>query len=182
MKIYTKTGDKGTTRLVDGSCVDKFNPRVSAYGSVDTLNAFVGLLISEKTLESYQDLNRIQNHLFRLGSLLACSNSNLRNKLPQLLDEHIQFLETRIDQMTLDLTELKNFILPQGSKASSLAHVCRTLCRQAERETLAAISEEKAEYENVIIYLNRLSDYFFTLARHLNHLENIPDIVWDKDQ
>lgn len=187
MKIYTKTGDKGTTRLVDGTIVEKFNPLVEAYGTVDELNSSVGLLCSflggassEKQTAAKSDLLKIQHWLFNAGSLLATQRNSVRSKMPQVTGEQIQFLEQKIDQMTALLPPLKNFILPGGTTASSQAHMSRTICRRAERHA-AQMTKSDETLAPVLIFLNRLSDYFFTLARFLNGIDKCPEIIWDKD-
>ena len=189
MKIYTKTGDKGTTRLVDGSCVEKFNPRVEAYGSVDELNSVLGVvrsLIVEdknselKTLDA--KLEKIQNHLFNVGSLLATENQDVFKKLPQITAKQIETLETWIDESTEELPQLKNFILPFGSLISSQLHVARTSCRRAERRSAEILMNDNAQYENTLIYLNRLSDLLFTWARWANLKQNISETIWKKDE
>lgn len=197
MKIYTKTGDQGTTRLVDGTCVDKFNPRVEAYGTVDELNSAVGFLVSllgdkskspqhseYEALKS--DFIKIQHWLFNAGSLLATEKIEIRAKLPQITISQIQFLEERIDQMTVKLPLLKNFILPGGDLSSSQAHICRTICRRAERRSAEVVlSIEKSSSHSiedpVLVFLNRMSDYFFTVARYLNTLGQYPETTWNKD-
>lgn len=193
MKIYTKTGDKGTTRLVDGSCVEKFNPRVEAYGSVDELNSFIGLTISNlnshanvSSLHKLESLlTRIQNELFNLGSLLATENPEVAKKLPTLSESHIVHLENTIDQYTSELPALKNFILPGGHLVASSLHICRTACRRAERRTVEvqhlALQKGIDNLSPVVIYLNRLSDLFFTLARWVNVHTNHPEVIWKKD-
>lgn len=188
MKIYTKTGDNGTTRLVDGSCVEKFNPRVEAYGTADELNSYLGLIFS--LLENNEMLNYsntslrrqlfdMQNNLFIVGSLLATADLEVFKKLPQLDPEETLHLEKSIDIMTSELEPLKNFILPTGHVLSSHLHVARTLCRRCERRTVEVANQEP-HYENVIIYLNRLSDFLFTAARFVNHRYNTQDILWKK--
>lgn len=186
IKIYTKTGDKGTTRLVDGSCVDKFNPKVVAYGTVDELNAFLGdLIFKVKSLNkeslSPQCLNlvTIQHHLFRVGSLLATESDDIFSKLPPIDDHHALFLESAIDLMDTELPVLKSFILPSGSAAAISAHICRTISRRAEREIVAA-SQSNQRYDAIKIYMNRLSDYFFVLARYINHVCRETETQWDK--
>jgi cob(I)alamin adenosyltransferase len=190
MKIYTKAGDKGTTRLVDGSCVEKHNPRVEAYGSVDELNSYIGVVISELArLEAFQPqlihTQKIQHHLFRVGSLIATDSAqdlNLFYSLPQIDDSHIHFLEKLIDEMTQELPQLKNFILPSGHIAVATIHVARTLCRRAERRISEIYQSQPEILQNILIYLNRLSDYFFTLARWTSFKTNSPEIAWDKTQ
>lgn len=189
MKIYTKTGDKGTTRLVDGSCVQKFDPRVEAYGSVDELNSQIGvvrsLLLQEKSIDWRQALDtkleKIQNHLFNVGSLLATENKDVFVKLPQVTEKHIETLEHWIDESTAELPPLKNFILPNGSLIASELHVARTSCRRAERRS-AEILVQHDHYQNSLIYLNRLSDLLFTWARWTNMKLQIPDTAWKKDE
>jgi cob(I)alamin adenosyltransferase len=185
MKIYTKTGDKGTTKLVDGSCVEKFNPRVEAYGCVDELNSQIGLLRTELLgTASFSVLNAnlevIQNQLFSVGSLLATADESVFAKLPAITDEHIAQLERWIDAATSELPPLKNFILPGGDLAAGLLHVCRTSCRRAERRAAEIYNSEK-HYQNVLIYLNRLSDLFFTWARWVNLKKNIQETIWKKE-
>lgn len=184
MKIYTKTGDKGKTRLVGGCLVSKSDLRIEAYGSVDELNAMLGLTIVEinsdtKLTKLKQQLLRIQNELFNLGSLLACEDSSLITKLPALTDKHVNALETEIDEMSSVLPELKNFILPGGSRGSALMHVARTICRRAERNTVK-LYEKHPEVEIGMVYLNRLSDYCFVASRFCNHTANLQDWIWQK--
>ena len=177
MKIYTKSGDNGTTRLVDGSCVEKFNPRVEAYGCVDELNSVLGVIrsaLAEKNGNPQnmlsplnQNLEKIQNHLFNAGSLLASEKKETFQKLPQITDAHISQLENWIDEATLELPQLSQFILPGGSLVASYIHMGRTFCRRSERRT-AEILVQDAQYQNVLIYLNRLSDLLFTWARWTN--------------
>lgn len=184
MKIYTKTGDKGTTRLVDGSCVDKFNPRVEAYGTVDELNSNLGLLKNSLFTLNLKDchdvIHKIQHKLFIIGSLLATEKKETFDILPQILDTDITILENAIDDLTQYLPELKNFILPGGHTTSALAHVARTICRRSERRS-AEISQQDARLSLCLIYLNRLSDYLFTLARYINLKTGTPEILWDKN-
>ena len=188
MKIYTKTGDNGTTRLVDGSCVEKFNPRVEAYGCVDELNSMLGVirsLISEKNIEIFSDLNhnleKIQNHLFNVGSLLATEKKETFDNLPQINSVHIEQLETWIDKATEDLPKLTQFILPGGSLIASYLHVGRTFCRRSERRA-AEILVKQDHYKNVLIYLNRLSDLLFTWARWTNFKLSLAETVWKKNE
>lgn len=189
MKIYTKTGDKGTTRLVDGSCVEKFNPRVEAYGSVDELNSQLGVvrsLLEEKNISALNTLDpklqKIQNHLFNVGSLLGTENKDVFTKLPQIEDKHIEALEIWIDEATADLPDLKNFILPAGSLLASQLHVARTSCRRAERRSAEILIANNDHYQNCLIYLNRLSDLLFTWARWTNLKLGLTETVWKKDE
>ena len=185
MKIYTKTGDKGKTKLVDGTSVDKFDPRVDAYGCVDELNSCLGLARSflKNQPEIYELDNKIeiiQNQLFSVGSLLATSDLDVFTKLPQIKNEHITQLENWIDQHTEVLPELRNFILPAGHTTSAQLHVARTVCRRAERKS-AILSQNEEHYSNVLVYLNRLSDLLFTWSRWINHKLNIQDTIWKKE-
>lgn len=185
MKIYTKTGDKGKTKLVDGSSVEKFNSRVEAYGCVDELNSQIGLVrscIESETLFATLNLQLevIQNQLFSVGSLLATAEKDVFDKLPQIQLHHIEQLEQWIDLYSTELPALKNFILPGGDLAASYLHVCRTSCRRAERQT-SAIFAEANHYQNVLIYLNRLSDLFFTWARWVNLKKNRSETIWKKE-
>jgi len=189
MKIYTKTGDKGTTRLVDGTQVDKFNPRVEAYGTVDELNSQLGVirsLIGEKKVNGISELNhhleKIQNHLFNVGSLLATENKDVFKKLPQVSLAQIEMLEKWIDTATAELPALKNFILPSGSLIASHMHVARTICRRAERHAVEIYRADTEYNHNSVIYLNRLSDLLFTWARFTNLKLGLAETVWKKDE
>jgi cob(I)alamin adenosyltransferase len=185
MRIYTKTGDKGTTRLVDGECVEKFNPRVEAYGSVDELNASIGVVRSHlmsgslPLAELDAHLAQIQSELFSVGSLLATGDINVFKTLPAITELHITQLEKWIDQYTEVLPELKNFILPGGHLIASFLHVSRTACRRAERRSSEIFAKEN-HYQNVLIYLNRMSDLLFTWARWVNFKAGQPETIWKK--
>jgi cob(I)alamin adenosyltransferase len=178
-KIYTKTGDKGTTSLIGGTKVPKSHSRIEAYGSVDELNSYIGLcrdLITDKHLKDI--LREIQDRLFTIGSSLACDPiREPKLRLPDLKEEDIILLENEIDAMNEKLPPMKSFILPGGHVTVSQIHIARCVCRRAERCTVR-LEFEKSESENIIIkYLNRLSDYLFILARFVaNHLkaEEIP--------
>lgn len=193
MKIYTKTGDKGKTRLVGGECVDKNNPRVECYGTVDELNSHLGLSLCQITKEpSLQALGteilRIQHELFNLGSLLACEDALQLPRLPQINKERILQLENSIDAMTETLAPLKNFILPGGSEISAQLHIARTVCRRTERHTVELIgllrdalsAAETDCLEHCLVYLNRLSDYLFVAARFANQKQGRFDQIWQK--
>jgi len=184
MKIYTKSGDKGKTRLVGGCLVSKSDLRIEAYGSVDELNSFLGILVVE--LQDVPPLHklklqliRIQNQLFNIGSLFACEDLSILKKLPPVTNEHIQTLETEIDEMTSSLETLRNFILPGGSKTSAYFHFARTICRRAERNSVK-LFDQNPEIENGMVYLNRLSDYLFTAARFCNKNQGVADQIWEK--
>ena len=177
MKIYTKTGDKGATSLVSGRRVSKDEAIIEAYGSVDELNSFTGLLDSTEPDQLIrQDLRYIQNVLFNIGSILAQDEADFPD-YPTLLPEDTQFLERRMDEMDKNLPRMNAFILPAGSQQIALAHVCRTICRRAERRVISIDRDDK--FSNVVIYLNRLSDYYFVLARHFHHSEEVPEVKWD---
>jgi cob(I)alamin adenosyltransferase len=175
-RIYTKTGDTGETGLFGGSRVLKSHIRVDAYGTVDELNAFIGLLHDSLTEEPVRELLRqVQHRLFSIGAALASDPV-----LPMPADlraADIQILEDAMDTMDDQLPELKNFILPGGFPTVSLCHVCRTVCRRAERLTVALHEHEPVE-GLILQYLNRLSDYFFILARYLGHRAGASEIVW----
>lgn len=188
MKIYTKTGDKGETSLFGGGRVKKNDTRVAAYGEVDELNSFVGVLIasikeanaSHHRIESdllTRTLLSMQNRLFDLGAELATGDANFLAKLPRRITQaDVQGLEQAIDSMQAPLVPLRNFILPGGGMPAAHAHVCRSVARRAERAMLT--SGETPDL--LIAYINRVSDYFFVLARFLNHLQQISEPEWEK--
>jgi len=187
MKIYTKTGDKGTTRLVDGRECSKAGTRVETYGAVDELNSMLGLcnvsLSKEGVAESLRkEILAIQNQLFTVGSHLACENEETRKHLPTFSPEWITNLEDSIDQMTAGLPSLRDFILPGGSESSACLHLARTICRRAERWVVRLREEgdNSQPTELSLIYLNRLSDYLFTAARFSNETLNVPNVIWVK--
>lgn len=184
MKIYTKSGDKGKTSLLGGQRVDKNHPKLDAYGTVDELNCHIGLLLIQiqnqnqklKADGATSDLIKIQNHLFLLGSHIACNSEDDRKmyKIKDFSSANSEWIENLIDQLEEKLEPLKNFILPGGSLVSAQAHICRTVCRRAER-LVSSLEDHEPIW---LIYLNRLSDYFFVLARYLNHTQGIKDIIW----
>ena len=182
MKIYTKTGDKGETGLFGGQRVRKDHSRIVAYGEVDELNALIGWARSEnKFPEVDVHLSKIQNDLFDLGAVLATPDKKkLEGKATGFIREQdISYLEQAIDYMEKTLPALQNFILPTGSELASRFHVARTVCRRAERSLVTMFSKETME-ENVLVYLNRLSDFLFVLARWVNAKEKIADVEWKK--
>lgn len=179
MKIYTKTGDSGTTSLLGGARVSKANLRIDAYGTVDELNSFLGLLRDQAINENRKDiLKEIQDRLFTLGAELASEPGKDNIVKPDLMDSDIQLLENEMDAMDADLAPLKNFILPGGHPSISYAHIARTICRRAERICIA-LSEESTVAPIVIQYLNRLSDYFFILGRKMAKELNIEEVKWE---
>jgi cob(I)alamin adenosyltransferase len=180
MKIYTKTGDKGETGLFGGERVSKSSLRLDAYGSIDELNSFLGLAIVEVASSEIKNvLIDLQNKLFALGSDLATPETEKNKKLniTRLPDTYILEIEQAIDKYQAQLDELKNFILPGGTKGSALLQICRTISRRAEREVVALKNTEQIG-ENIVIFLNRLSDLFFVLSRFENKYSNIPDTKW----
>ncbi len=182
MKIYTKTGDKGETSLFGGQRVPKNNLRISSYGTVDELNSFIGSSISEiNNKELKTVLESIQNDLFTLGGDLATpkEKGNKGFVVPRVDKEFVLRLESLIDLYDDKLPELKNFILPGGSKGAAFLHIARSICRRAEREVVALANIEEIE-QQIIVYLNRLSDLLFVLARFENYSQNINDIIWQK--
>jgi len=177
MKIYTKTGDTGQTSLFGGDRLSKDDARIEAYGTVDELNAFVGLLRDHLSDEGVRALLLIiQNRLFTLGAHLATAPGR-QSAAPDLKDEDIQLLEQAMDRMDEVLAPLRNFILPGGHPAISFAHLARTVCRRAERRVVSLVQEDEA-VEIIIRYLNRLSDYFFVLARYIAHLYQVEEVIW----
>jgi len=179
-KIYTKTGDKGTTSLIGGTKVPKSHLRIEAYGTVDELNSYVGLckdLVPDEKNKSI--LQEIQDRLFTTGSSLACDpEKEPKMKIPDLKEDDIKLLENEIDRMNDILPPMKSFILPGGHPAVSHLHIARCICRRAER-CCVRLEFEKQEVESIIIkYLNRLSDYLFMLARFTSHQLNVKEIPW----
>jgi cob(I)alamin adenosyltransferase len=177
MKIYTKTGDKGLTSLFGGKRVSKADIRIEAYGTVDELNSFIGLLIEYVNFPDVKELLRqIQSRLFDCGAILATDPD--KNIVASKIDnEDIVLLERTIDEYNTELEVLKSFILPGGSNSIAKAHVCRTVTRRAERRVIA-LANHATVPENIIIYLNRLSDYFFVLARYMAYKENVSEVKW----
>ncbi|RPJ78426.1 MAG: cob(I)yrinic acid a,c-diamide adenosyltransferase [Alphaproteobacteria bacterium] len=179
--VYTRSGDKGTTGLVGGTRIKKSDPRIHLYGEVDELNSFIGLGISflDKSFDK-TFLYEIQSSLFDLGSNLACEKEKRAQfKLPQIKDAVIEKLETEIDKMDSKLKPLHTFILPSGSQAASSFHVCRTVCRRVERQLVDFEDVQAGEVPgSALAFINRLSDYFFILARYLNHSKQIEEINW----
>ena len=185
-KIYTRTGDNGTTGLTDGSRVTKHSSRPQAYGSVDELNSSLGIVyfcLNKQTSDTLSSeikelIREIQNDLFDLGADLSTPISKGKQKYPPLRikQNQIDKLERRIDHYNADLTSLNSFILPGGSEASSLLHLSRTITRRAERDTSLLSSEEEINMKS-LTYLNRLSDLLFVLCRVLNE-NGLRDILW----
>ncbi len=177
-KIYTKTGDTGHTSLVGGTRISKAELKIEAYGSVDELNAWIGVLHDQEVnFKRKGILKEIQDRLFTIGSDLASEVERSRKNIPDLLEDDITFLEFQIDEMNEKLPELRHFILPGGHQAVSFGHVARTVCRRAERICIR-LSENELVNELVIKYLNRLSDYIFVLSRAMAFDLGIEENKW----
>ncbi len=185
MKIYTKTGDKGTTSLYGGTRVPKYHLRIEAYGTVDELNSYIGLVNSQSLdTNSSQVLLKIQNELFTIGSMLATpenkevlKSGKERLDIPKINTDSIKFLEKEIDAMNEHLPAMTHFVLPGGHTTVSYCHIARCICRRAERITVQ-LSENENINNDILVYLNRLSDYLFVLARKLTYDNKIAEIPW----
>lgn len=194
--VYTRTGDNGTTSLVGGKRVKKYDTRVVAYGTVDELNSHIGLLAEmialkkndikidfdtrEQFASSFLQLKRIQNNLFVLQTLLATENDETYKKLPQLKEETVSEMEKWIDQMDAKLPKLSSFVIPGGSIESAQAHVARTVCRRGERE-IVKLSEKENIDPLLIKFINRTSDYLFVLSRYILLLEKKKENFWSAE-
>lgn len=185
MKIYTKTGDKGTTALFGGTRVPKHHIRIESYGTVDELNSYIGLLRDQDTdSETKEFLTEIQDRLFTIGSILATDpekaklkNGKDRLQIPKIHESDIENLEKAMDRMDGELPEMTHFILPGGHQSVSFCHIARCVCRRAERLSTALYDIEAFD-DKVLIYLNRLSDYLFVLARKLSKDLKADEIQW----
>lgn len=178
MKIYTRTGDEGETSLIGGTRVPKDHYRIEAYGTLDELNSYIGLVKdSFEHRNTREILGKVQDRLFSIGSHLAADPERSRMVLPQLNDSDLVLLEKEMDQMDEVLPPLKNFILPGGHPIVSYCHIARCVCRRAERATVKLDHHEKVE-PIILHYLNRLSDYLFVLARFIGQELNAPEINW----
>jgi cob(I)alamin adenosyltransferase len=179
MRIYTRTGDKGETGLLGGARVSKADPRIEAYGTVDELNSHVGLLRDMAAPHHGELLVTVQEALFTIGSHLASSSAEerARFKVPAITEAMIAALEQAMDTMDKELEPMRSFILPGGHPAASQAHICRTVCRRAERRVVELTAA--TDVDAVLVrYLNRLSDLLFVLARHLGKLHGVADTPW----
>jgi cob(I)alamin adenosyltransferase len=188
MKIYTKTGDGGTTALIGGRRVEKNHPRVEAYGAVDELSAHIGYLRDNLPSDRFGavrgDLLHILNDLMTLSAILACEGATLK-KLPSLTGEHLDFLEQRIDRMQESLPPVERFTLPGGHPMVSLTHIARTVCRRAERRATAIASDgdsHESQHETAKRYLNRLSDYLYVLSRQLSRDFGAEELFWSPNE
>lgn len=194
--IYTKTGDNGTTSLVGGRRVKKYNQRVEAYGTVDELNAHIGMLatmmrdksidlemafdVREQFENCYKQLKTAQNKLFVIQTLLATEDEDTYNKLPQLDDNATDEMEAWIDDIDKRLPALKSFVIPGGTTISAQAHIARTVCRRAERQIVRLAEEENIE-EKIKKYINRTSDYLFVISRFALILDNKAENFWSAE-
>ena len=187
MSIYTGTGDRGKTSLFSGERVAKSDRRIEAYGDLDELNSLLGALVaglSQENPELADRLQQIQTDLFQLSAILAITpGSPAIDSLEEITDSQITELEQIIDQWDGQLPNLSGFILPGGHSTAAWAHICRTVCRRAERKA-TRLSDEYAsgkaarQFQLALIYLNRLSDYLFVLARYCNHIQGVSDSLW----
>ncbi len=189
-RIYTKQGDSGETRLVNGRRVPKDDLKIDAYGTVDELNAYVGrsLLLAQESSAECESLNeicdilrRVQHELFNLGSILATDPGDVHPKQPQVTDADVEQLESEIDRMNGDLEPLRSFVLPGGSLLNTELHVCRTVCRRVERICTALARREKVPPAS-LRYLNRLSDAFFVWSRWVCLKTGAPEVLWEPNQ
>lgn len=178
MKVYTKTGDTGTTALLGGTRVPKSHIRIEAYGTVDELNSYLGLLKDQKVNAHRKSfLKDIQDRLFTLGANLASDPEKNKRIAPDLFESDVQILEKEIDTMDEGLPKMRNFILPGGHESVSFCHIARCVCRRAERLVIALSQNEKVP-NLIIVYLNRLSDYLFVLARKMGKELNVEEVLW----
>ncbi len=174
MKIYTKFGDKGNTSLIGGAVVPKNSPRVQAYGSVDELNAALGLIIAfSDSAPLRESLSSIQKDLFMIGAELATKGTKAR----PIPSSRTADLEAEIDAIWADLPPLKHFIIPGGSKTAALLHLARTVCRRSERDVIA-LSQKEPVNPDIITYMNRVGDLLFAHARYVNYKKKVPDRIW----
>jgi cob(I)alamin adenosyltransferase len=183
-RIYTKTGDQGETHLAGGQRVSKDSPRLECYGTVDELNAFVGMAAisaGQSVPELTAILLRVQHELFNLGSILATLPEDVHPKQARVTDKEVRQLETEIDRMNVDLAPLRSFVLPGGTRLNTELHACRTICRRAERLAVRLGRKERIPPET-IQYLNRLSDAFFVWSRWVNHVLGAPEVLWEPNK
>ena len=183
MKIYTKTGDSGSTSLFGGTRVSKHHIRIESYGTLDELNSWLGLIRDQKVDAQIEvELTRIQSELFTLGAELATEpNKSERLKIDILGEKQIEALEDSIDRMNVELPEMTHFILPGGHTAVSYCHLARTVCRRAERR-MSLLDEQQKLSDSALAYINRLSDYLFVLARHLSLKLKAEEVRWISGQ
>jgi cob(I)alamin adenosyltransferase len=183
-RIYTKTGDQGQTHLAGGQRVSKDSARIECYGTVDELNAFIGMAAisaAESVPSLVPILRRVQHELFNLGSILATQPEDVRPNQARVTEIEIRQLENEIDRMNAALAPLRSFVLPGGTRLNAELHACRTICRRAERLTVALARVEAVPAE-AIQYLNRLSDAFFVWSRWVNHVLGVAEVLWEPNQ
>lgn len=178
MKIYTKRGDKGTTSLMGGSKIPKYHLRIESYGTVDELNSHIGLIRDQNIKEEhFKELIEIQDRLFTIGSTLAAEPGKTKIPLPELKESDVTYLEERIDEMYKVLPPMRSFVLPGGHTTVSYCHIARCICRRAERK-IVQLAEQEEVPEIVIQYLNRLSDYLYSLSRKFTLDFDAKEIPW----
>jgi cob(I)alamin adenosyltransferase len=189
-RIYTKRGDQGETSLAGGQRVPKDSPRIEAYGAVDELNAFIGAAQVSCRDEMRKDprlgllveiLRRVQHELFNLGSILSTKPEDVHPRQARITSKEVEELEREMDVMTNDLPPLRSFVLPGGTRLNAELHIARTVCRRAERLVITLTRHEPVPPEDVK-YLNRLSDALFVWSRWVNHVLNVPEVLWDPNQ
>jgi len=179
-KIYTKTGDKGTTSLIGGVRVAKNHIRIESYGTVDELNSYLGMvndMANDPKISEW--LREVQDRLFTIGSVLATNpDKEVKMKLPDVHETDVTWLEEKIDEMNSSLPEMRSFIIPGGHIAASTCHVARCVCRRTERLCVSMQEQEEHIPDLIVKYLNRLSDFLFVLARYISHINGIADLPW----
>ncbi|WP_044211624.1 cob(I)yrinic acid a,c-diamide adenosyltransferase [Flammeovirga sp. OC4] len=179
MKVYTKTGDKGETSLFGGKRVKKSHPRIEAYGTIDELNSYIGLIRDQDVnIPRSAVLKEIQDRLFTIGAELAADPDKPQLKKPDLYESDIEYLENAIDEMEVDLQPLKYFVLPGGHTSVSFCHLGRTVCRRAERLAISLDEEDGLSDYIIVRYLNRLSDYLFVLSRKMAADLKVDENYW----
>lgn len=182
MKIYTRTGDSGKTSLVEGTRLSKGHERIEAYGTVDELNSFIGMLADQEAGAAHRPMLKVvQDKLFVIGANLASDPTKRAERIPPVKESDIQLLEKAMDDMDAVLPELRHFVLPGGHSAVSMAHICRTVCRRAERCVIRLAGDEEVP-ELIIPYLNRLSDFFFVLSRKLCQEQGVEEVKWQPEK
>lgn len=182
-RVYTRRGDEGTTSLASGQRVPKNDPRIEAYGTVDELNSFVGLAreSARELPELARILLRVQHELFNLGAILATMPKDVHPKQARITAAESEQLEREIDRMNAELAPLRSFVLPGGSRLNAELHVCRTICRRAERLAVGLGAQSHVDAE-ALTYLNRLGDAFFVWSRWASHRAGTPETLWEPNQ
>ena len=185
-KVYTRAGDKGRTQLIGGDKVSKTNSRIECYGTIDELNAAIGMAAAALSGGAAEGalvgkLQRIQNELFNVGTQLATPSAERRGELPDITEAHIEALESEMDALGESLPELRSFVLPGGSVPSASLQIARTLCRRAERLAVGLAEETEVEARH-LQYLNRLSDALFVFARYALAADSLPELLWEPEK